>query len=303
MAANLSLIKKDTVDVVAAKIRQFQQSGELHLPANYSAENAMKSAWLILQSTVDKNGKPALEICTKDSIANALLDMVVQGLNPAKKQCYFIVYGNKLVCQRSYFGSMHLAKEVAGAKDIYAAVVYQGDDFEYAIERGRKRILKHVQKIENIRNDKIIAAYCVIEFGDDRPPYTEIMTIDQIRQAWKQSQLYREDGNGTHQKFTDQMAIKTVINRACKALINSSNDNNLFLRSFNRADEMVSEHEVEEEIAANANKDVLDVKFEDAPEEAEEAQETAPPEPEPSGKRKPPVKVEQQTIADGGPGF
>src|SRR5690625_4382272 len=68
----LALVKKDTVDVVAERVRQFQERGEIHFPANYSPENAMKSAWLILQNTQDRNKKPALEVCTKDSIANSL---------------------------------------------------------------------------------------------------------------------------------------------------------------------------------------------------------------------------------------
>lgn len=108
--AQLALVKRDTVDVVAEKVRQFQERGEIHFPANYSPENAMKSAWLLLQTVQDKNYKPALETCTKDSIANSLLDMVVQGLNPAKKQGYFIVYGTKLTFQRSYFGTMAVTK-------------------------------------------------------------------------------------------------------------------------------------------------------------------------------------------------
>lgn len=253
----LALVKKDVVDVVTQKIQSFVERGELQLPPGYSAMNSLKSAWLTLQSTVDKNGKPALQVCTRDSIANALLDMAIQGLNPAKKQCYFIVYGNKLVCQRSYFGSMHLAKEMAGAKDIYAQVVYKGDEFEYEIKRGKKYVRKHVQRIENVSNENIVAAYCVIEF--DGQEYTEIMTIDQIKKAWQQSQLYKENGQGTHQKFTDQMAMKTVINRACKAFINSSSDSHLFLRHFNRTDEVVAEEEVAEEITANANREYIDV--------------------------------------------
>ena len=299
MTKSVSTIKKDTIDTVTAKIRQFQQSGELHLPANYSAENAIKSAWLILQSTVDKNGRPALDVCTKDSIVNALMDMIIQGLNPAKKQCYFVVYGNKLICQRSYFGSMHLAKEVGGAKDIYGEVVYKGDEFEYEIKRGRKYVTKHIQKIENVKKDNIIAAYCVIDFGDQRPPYTEIMTIEQIKQAWKQSQLYREGGSGTHQKFTDQMAIKTVINRACKALINSSNDNNLFLRSFNAADEEIAEEELAQEIAENANQEVIDIREPNTETTTNEALEPNPPKQEVFKKT---VNPKQQNFNEG-PGF
>src|SRR5690606_24795455 len=165
------------VDVVANKVREFQERGELHLPANYSPENAMKSAWLILQSTVDRNQRPALEVCTRDSIANALLDMVVQGLNPMKKQGYFIVYGNQLVFQRSYFGTMAVTKRVTGAKDIFAQVVYEGDEFEFEITRGKKRVLKHVQTLQSISTGKIVAAYCTIIFPDDSE-FTDIMTMD-----------------------------------------------------------------------------------------------------------------------------
>lgn len=277
----LALMKKDVVDVVTAKVREFQSHGELHMPANYSPENAMKSAWLILQAAVDKDKKPVLEVCTKNSIANALLDMVVQGLNPAKKQCYFIAYGKELICQRSYFGTMAVTKQVAGAKEIYAQIVYQGDEFQYEIKRGRKQIVKHVQSLENVSNDNIVAAYCVIEFEDGRPDYTDIMTIDQIKKAWLMSKMYPIDDktgevkpSSTHGKYTDQMAIKTVVNRTCKAYINSSDDSSLLIKFFNRSDEERVEAEVAEEIEANANKEVIDITdtatITDEPESAEE---------------------------------
>ena len=259
---DLALIKKGVVDVVEKKIKEFINNGELRLPPNYSPENAIKSAWLALQSIADKNGRPALSVCTRDSIANSLLDMVIQGLNPSKKQCYFVVYGNKLVCMRSYFGSMSIAKNIAGAKDIWAEVVYEGDEFEYEIRKNRKYITKHLQKIDNVKSGKIKAAYAIIEFDNGRPDYTEIMTIDQIKKAWSQGVLYKSDGDSTHHKFDDQMCKKTVINRACKAYINSSTDSSLLLESFNRADEEKVEQEVKDEISDNANLELIDVDYE-----------------------------------------
>lgn len=259
MGNDLALLKKDTVDVVAEKVRQFQQAGEIHFPPNYSPENAMKSAWLTLQNTIDKDKNPVLSVCTRDSIANALLDMVIQGLNPAKKQGYFIAYGKTLVFQRSYFGTMAVTKNVVGAQDIFAQVIYKGDDFEYSIERGRKVILKHVQRLENIEKGDIVAAYCTIVFGDNRPDYTEIMTIDEIKAAWSMSKMNPESAGSTHQKFSSEMVKKTVINRTCKAYINSSNDSGLVLDHFNRADDVRAEAEVDEEIMDNANGDVIDV--------------------------------------------
>jgi recombination protein RecT len=260
MANEIAKTSKGVFELVMQRVQGYQMSGEIHLPANYSPENALKSAQLQIQSVVDKNGKPALEVCTRDSVANALLDMVVQGLNPAKKQCYFIVRANKLCLDRSYQGNKHVCKTVAGADDVWAEVVYKGDEFQYEIRNGRKFITKHAQKIENVKGDSIIAAYAVVDFKEERPQYTELMTIDEIIQAWKQGPNYKENGNGAHQKFSAEMAKKTVINRACKGYINSSSDKNLlFVKTFNRSEEIQTEEDVEEEIGEQANTEMIDI--------------------------------------------
>ena len=113
--------KKTVVDLVADRVRVFQESGEINFPRGYSPENALKSAWLELQSIQTTDKKPVLTACTQSSIANCLLSMVVQGLNPNKKQCYFIAYGDQLTLQRSYFGAMTVAKNIdPNIADIYA---------------------------------------------------------------------------------------------------------------------------------------------------------------------------------------
>lgn len=298
-SVNLALMKRDTVDVVAARIRTLMQDRELHLPPDYSAENALKAAWLVLQETTDKNGQPVLAVCTKDSIANSLLDMVVQALTPAKKQCYFIAYGTTLVCQRSYFGDMALVKRILPNADIYFGVVYEGDEFEFELDRGRRVITKHSQKIENMKPDKIVAAYCVIEPGDGRPAHTEIMTWDQIKRSWRQSKTYKEQGGDTpHHAFPDQMALRTVIRRACKTVINSSSDDYLLLHHMHRSDALAAEAEMDAEVAVNANREVIDVEgtvIDSKP--ADEAAEGPAPEPEPQQE----PAAAQGTLA--GPGF
>ncbi len=320
----VALVKKDTVDVVAQKVREFQESGQLHLPANYSAENAMKAAWLTLQGTTDRNDKPVLEVCSKDSIANALLEMVVQGLNPSKKQCYFIAYGNKLVCQRSYFGTMAVAKEVDETiDDIIAEVVYEGDVFKYRLNRGQKEVTEHEQSLENIDGKKIKAAYCIIIHNDGRVK-TTIMTFAEIKQAWQQSQMKPIDDKGnikagsTHGKFTAEMAKKTVINRACKAIINSSSDCNLLKDVFNRNSEIIAEETVAQEVVDNANSEVIDITSKHVVDEAHNGDEPAAAGEE---KNEPAAETEeaegqmsigdefeayqkqQQTAAQGGPDF
>lgn len=267
-AANaLALMKRDTVDLVAHKIHEFMEHGDLHLPAHYSAPNALKSAWLIIQQTVDRDKKPALSVCTRESVANALLDMVVQGLDPGKKQCYFIVYGNKLLCQRSYFGTMAVTKRAADVADIYAEVVYKGDTFKFAIERGCKRVVEHVQTLESMAQGDIVAAYCVILFPDGRE-HTDIMTIQEIRQAWKQSRNNPEDARSPHQKFPAEMCKKTVVNRGCKKILNSSDDHSLLMRTIRRNEAALAQAEADVDFAAEANSEPLDVAF-SSPEEPE----------------------------------
>ncbi|WP_238594745.1 recombinase RecT [Caenibacillus caldisaponilyticus] len=234
----------------------------------------MKSAWLILQSTVDRNKRPALEVCTRDSVANALLDMVIQGLNPAKKQCYFVVFGNQLICMRSYFGTMAVTKRVTGAKEINANVIYEGDEVEYEIKNARIVNLVHKQKFGNINKDKIIGAYATIVMPDGEA-YYEVMTMDEIRKAWSKSQMWGKDQNSerkgsTHDEFRQEMAKKTVINRACKKFVNSSDDSSLVISHFNRQDEVIEEAEAEEEIKKNANREVIDIDYEEVPEDPQQ---------------------------------
>lgn len=265
--SQLALIKRTVVDVVSEKVQKFIASGELNLPANYSVNNALKSAWLLLQATVDKDGRRALDVCTRDSIANSLLDMIVQGLNVGKKQAYLIVYGKTLTCQRSYFGSMAVAQMVEPRIGEFAyAVVYEGDTFKYGIKLGKKMIVEHEQDIQNVDKKKIVAAYCIALDKSGEPFKTEIMTIDEIKQAWKQSKMNPIDEKGnikdgtTHGKFSADMAMKTVINKCCKVIINASSDNALLLERINRNEDLADRAQVEEEIEEEANKgEVLEI--------------------------------------------
>lgn len=254
----LALVKRDTVNVVADRVRKFQESGELHFPANYSPENAMKAAWLVIQETKDRENKPALEVCTRDSIANALLNMVVQGLNPVKKQCYFIVYGKQLALQRSYFGAMHIAKTVdPNIEDIVPEVVYEGQNFRYAKKRGRTYVVQHDMQLGD-DSRPVVAAYCQVLYRDGTEN-TTIMSMDEIKKAWAMSKTNPIDSNGnvkptsTHGQFTAEMAKKTVVNRACKTIINSSGDDSLLISAYHQTMADVAEAEAHDEIAANAN--------------------------------------------------
>lgn len=266
MSTQLVAVKEATVDAITKRVASLQNTNEIHLPAGYSAPNALKSAWLILQEVVDKDGKLALETCTRESITNALFDMCIQGLNPAKKQCYFVAYGKKLVLMRSYFGSMAVAKMVdPSIADIVAEVVYEGDAFSYTIQRGRKYVTKHEQSLVNVDGRKIVGAYAEVIGTDGNVKRTEIMSYQEILNSWKQSRRSPFDNAGnlkpdtTHAKFTAEMCRRTVINKVCKPIINSSSDSEILTTAINRAYDEMAEAEVQREIEQNANAQVIDI--------------------------------------------
>jgi recombination protein RecT len=211
----------EITELVIARVSELAKSGGLYTYPDYNAEAAIRSAALILTDTLDKNKQPVLQVCTRESVANALLDMVVQGLSPMKRQCYFVAYGNKLQLMRSYFGTITVAKR-CGLKWIKANVIYAGDKIEFAIdETGRRKLIKHEQRLESLGTD-IIGAYAVYEV--DGRIDCEVMNIKQIRQAWAQGKTFGGQGETVHTKFPEEMAKKTVIARACKLIINAASD-------------------------------------------------------------------------------
>lgn len=261
MANQVAIIQKDITDSVNNKLGELQKEG-LVIPPNYSASNALKSAFFKLQEVKDKNNRPALEACTKDSIANALLDMTVQGLSPAKTQCYFVVYGSKLQLSRSYFGTQTVLKRLSNVKDIWANVIYQDDEFDYENYHGRERLISHKTKFEN-RDKDILGAYAIVQTTDDEEILT-VMTKKEIEASWSQSKT----SQAVHKKFPQEMAKRTVINRAAKAYINTSDDSDLLIEAINNTTEnefessrkdVTPEEDLAEEINQNANQEMIDI--------------------------------------------
>lgn len=233
---NLPLLQKNITDTVMSRVKDLEEAGGIIFPQNYSAVNHIKSAWFDLQQTKDKDGRPALQVCTADSIANSLLDMVIQALSVSKKQGYFIVYGNRLEFQRSYFGTIALAKRVGMKDEPVANVIYEGDEFIYKIDpkTGLTEIIKHEQKLENIDNSKIKGAYAIVNLPSGKTQ-TTLMTIAQIRAAWGQGAT--KGNSPAHKNFGEEMSKKSVIGRACKTIINSSDDSWLYEGKRDEMDE------------------------------------------------------------------
>ena len=215
-------------DLVLNRINQMKETQSLSLPKNYNASNALNSAFLALQKVQTSNKQPALEVCSRDSIVKSLLDMTLQGLSPAKNQCYFIAYGDELQMQRSYFGAVAAVKRISGVKKVIAEVVHQDDEFELGSDEDMELIVKKF--VPNFANqDKpIIGAFALIK-TDEGNRYT-VMTIKEIKQSWSQT---RQKNNRVQQNFGQEMAKRTVLNRAAKMFINTTDDSDLLTAAIN----------------------------------------------------------------------
>ena len=255
------VVNNSFIDGLSQQLQTKTQYG-LSFPKDYNPTNALMGAYLILKETTDKNGKSILESCSQASVANALMDMCTLGLNASKKQGYFIAYGGKCQFQKSYFGNITIARR-NGLKDVRAEIIYEGDKFVYHIEDGAKVIDEHTQDFMNIDVDKIVGAYAVGIMEDGRK-VVEVMNINQLKKAWNQRMGgLKEDASSTHTKFRDQMAKKTVINRLCKLIGNTSTDGNIAEVS-DRLDEIADTDFVAEDVKYEVEQNAQSVEFVDA---------------------------------------
>lgn len=242
--------EKQITDIVFNKVVALQAQGAIDFPNNYSVGNALKSAYLILQEAKTREKKPVLQACTQESIANALLDMVVQGLNPTKQQCYFIPYGNQLTLSRSYLGTIALTKRLKGVKDVVAYPVYKNDvlDIGFDILTGKTKINEFKPSLEHKAQDLTGALGIVV--GENEILYLEYMNMEQIKNAWNQGTM--KGNSPAHKNFPDQMAIKTVINRVCKKYVNAADDSDKIADLISKSAAEV-DNELEVEMITNAN--------------------------------------------------
>lgn len=233
-AADYITYKNQITASVMRKIADLQAHGGVSVPTGYNANNQIYLAFLKLAMMEDpKTHQLILPMVTPQSVANVLLTMCIKGLSLDKSQCAFIKRGSELTLQVQYQGNMMMAKRY-GAGDPQAQVIYEGDIFEYEINvhTGKKTVLRHEQKLENIKNGEggkhILGAWCLVPYADhpELDPKVEVMTMEEIRTAWLQGATKGE--SPAHKNFPQEMAKRTVINRACKLFIESSSDTGVY---------------------------------------------------------------------------
>ena len=188
------------------------------MPKDYNYVNAVKATMPKLQNVKDKNGKPALQVCTPSSIQSALFTMVVKGLDVSKNQAYLVCYGDQLQLQESYFGKVLQVKRIFPEWEPRPNIVHADDTFKYTVnpDTGRRELVEHTQSLENL-DKPILGGYIYLPCADGGKDLY-IMTIKQIIAAWNKSR----SGGATAKQFPEKMAMKTLVNSGCTMVINST---------------------------------------------------------------------------------
>lgn len=225
------IIPKNITDKVFNTLSVYQQQGQVSFPPNYSVGNALKSAWLKFQGNVD------LMKCEPNSIANALLDMTIMGLNPSKSQCYFIPMGGKCTMMPSYFGKQTAVKRIKGVKDVRSDVIYKDTEYELLLDEYGNDDIKITKPcpLDKRTNANIIGAWARVILDPSVwgvETFTSIMTLEDITNAFNMGNAKGQ--SKAHKAFLNEMAKRSAINRSIKNFINTRDDQDILIETVNR---------------------------------------------------------------------
>lgn len=227
------IAKKNNIEELAlTKIKEYQDLG-LVLPEGFNPANSLKKARFILND-MKVSGKPVLEVCTKESIIQCLLESVTKGLSYDSSQIYFIPRGNQMTNMESVYGRIVRAKRASKNYRPVVGYVYEGDEFEigHNLENGEVFIKKHESKLENL-DKPIIAAYTYVTDNDGHTNVF-IMTKREWLTSWKKS----PNGCVVAKEFEKDMIFRTIIKKSTKALVNSVTTN--IVTASDNEDEMLA---------------------------------------------------------------
>lgn len=269
-----AIAKKTIADSILNQFSELQAQGQLSFPKDYPIGNQLK---LIYANIVDKG----LQACEPLSVANAIVETVLQGLDVSRTQCYYINYGNKCTMFRSYFGDVAVAKRTGLVKDIFAKPIYQDDEFEISSdELGRDYVVKHVSPFEN-RDKEIIGGWARAIMNDGT--YRDcIMTKKEIESSWSMTKA--KNNNQFQNNFKQEATKRTTIRRLVKMIFNTdmltTDEQKSILASFSRSTDNEYDNKNEErrytnvkevkEVIDFTNKDKVENPFEDEQKEVEE---------------------------------
>ena len=235
-------LAQDTSDWINKNIRD----NKITVPEGYNVSNEITMALMMIAQTNDKDGRPALESCSRESIMTQLRLMAQNGLSMAQKQCYPIVRKPKLCIDISYFGTISIIKRLMPGYDVRANVIYKDDTYDYIWNEETQcyQVTNIKSSIEN-RDKPIVGAYgTIFEKATGKVIFSEVMSWKEILTSWSHAKTDK-----VQKEFPQEMAKRTLIQRMCKLLLNTEKMSSVEgAKAYN---EMVSEGYNNDEMPAS----------------------------------------------------
>lgn len=213
-------LAQDTSDWINKNIRD----NKITVPEGYNVSNEITMALMMIAQTNDKDGRPALESCSRESIMTQLRLMAQNGLSMAQKQCYPIVRKPKLCIDISYFGTISIIKRLMPGYDVRANVIYKDDTYDYIWNEETQcyQVTNIKSSIEN-RDKPIVGAYgTIFEKATGKVIFSEVMSWKEILTSWSHAKTDK-----VQKEFPQEMAKRTLIQRMCKLFLNTEKMSNV----------------------------------------------------------------------------
>lgn len=210
-AANKAMQHKAGGKTMQQYVQQMQGEIAKALPSVMTPERFTR----ITLSALSAN--PQLAQTTQNSFLGAMMTAAQLGMEPNTPlgQAYLIPFRNKgvLECQfqLGYKGLIDLAYRSGEVTTIQAQVVYENDEFEYAL--GLEPQLKHIPAMSN--RGEPIYFYAVFKTKDGGFGF-EVMSVEDVK---LHAQKYSKSFNGAYSPWKtnfEEMAKKTVLKKVLK---------------------------------------------------------------------------------------
>jgi len=203
-ATNIDTRVKSTKDTIRDLLMKNKKNLAMALPKHLTANK------LIGLATTTLSANPALLDCIQSSLLGSIIQVAQLGLelNKSMGHVSLVPYGKTCTVIVGYQGLIELSRRSGLVSFVKAAVVREGDFFEY--EYGMHQDLKHKPKAPIAAPVIYAYAYAKMKDGEFVFDVMEKAAIDKIRARAKQDHVWKTD--------YDEMAKKTIIRRLSKIL-------------------------------------------------------------------------------------
>lgn len=169
-----------------------------------------------------------LQKCSEESFIQSIKDVATLGLtlNPKLGQAYLIPRRNVCCADIGYLGMISMLYEYKAAKDVFAYVIYEGDDFEFDFIENKPSIYTPHHVLKKKRGAEIGAFACAVKFDDYKQyvymPIERIQEIAESTEAYKYAMAQKSKGESSYTIWDSsnrgEMIKKTIIRYLFKML-------------------------------------------------------------------------------------